>query len=140
MKAILSSFFIGILLGGVAIYLFLNQYSVPRASMKVTASHPQTKITDESLEVKTTYKTVKAVALFTADKKGTFTNEITINRQDLQYKHSLGFQVGYLITSKTPLLDIAYSYEHLIVSAKVGYSFRLKELDYGFGIGGKVSF
>ena len=139
MKAVLSSFVIGVLLGGVVIYLFLNQASVPRASMKVTASHPNTKITEESLEVKTTYKTVKAVALFTADKKGTFTNEITINRQDLQYQHSLGFQVGYLITSKTPLLDLAYSYENLIVSAKVGYSFRLKELDYGFGIGGKVS-
>ncbi len=140
MKAVLSSFIVGVLIGGGAIYLFLNQYSVPRASIKVTASHPQTKITDESLEVKTTYKTVKAVALFTADKKGTFTNEITINRQDLQYKHSFVFQVGYLITSKTPLLDIAYSYENLIVSAKVGYSFRLKELDYGFGIGGKLSF
>ena len=139
MKAVLSSFVIGVILGGVVIYLFLNQSSVPRASMKVTASHPNTKITEESLEVKTTYKTVKAVALFTADKKGTFTNEITINRQDLQYQHSLGFQVGYLITSKTPLLDLAYSYENLIVSAKVGYSFRLKELDYGFGIGGKLS-
>ena len=140
MKAILCSFVVGVLIGGVAIYLFLNQYSVPRTSMKVTASHPQTKITDESLEVKTTYKTVKAVALFTADKKGTFTNEITINRQDLQYKHAIYGEVSYLIVSQMPLLDIAYSYENLIISAKVAYSFRLKELDYGFGIGGKLSF
>ena len=139
MKSILCSFVVGVIIGGVVIYLFLNNSSPARASMIITSSNPNAKITDESLEVKTKYKTVKAVALFTADKKGTFTNEITLNRQDLQYQHSLGFQVGYLITSKTPLLDLTYSYENLIISAKVGYSFRLKELDYGFGIGGKLS-
>ena len=139
MKSILCSFVVGVIIGGVVIYLFLNNSSPARASMIITSSNPNAKITDESLEVKTKYKTVKAVALFTADKKGTFTNEITINRQDLQYKYAIYGEVSYLIVSQMPLLDLTYSYENLIISAKVGYSFRLKELDYGFGIGGKLS-
>ena len=140
MKSILCSFVVGVILGGVAIYLFLNQYSVPRASMTITSSNPNATISEETLKVATRRKAVLITASFDTDQKGIFTNEITLNRQDLQYQHSLGFQVGYLITSKTPLLDLTYSYENLTVSAKVGYSFRLKELDYGFGIGGKVSF
>ena len=140
MKAILSSFIVGVLLGGVAIYLFLNQYSVPRASMTITSSNPNATISKESLQVKSKRQVVEVTTSFDTDQKGIFTNKITLNRQDLQYKHSFVFQGGYLITSKTPLLDLAYSYENLIISAKVGYSFRLKELDYGFGIGGKLSF
>ena len=140
MKSILCSFVVGVILGGVAIYLFLNNSSPARASMIITSSNPKATISEETLKVATRRKAVLITASFDTDQKGIFTNEITLNRQDLQYQHSLGFQVGYLITSKTPLLDLTYSYENLTVSAKVGYSFRLKELDYGFGIGGKVSF
>ena len=139
MKAILSSFFVGVLIGGVAIYLFLNQYSVPRASMTVTSSNPNAKISKESLQVKSKRQVVEVTTSFDTDQKGIFTNEITLNRQDLQYKHAIYGEVSYLIVSQMPLLELTYSYENLIVSAKVGYSFRLKELDYGFGIGGKVS-
>ena len=139
MKAILSSFVVGVLLGGVVIYLFLNQYSVPRASMTVTSSNPHATISKETLKVKTKRKAVLITSSFDTDQKGVFTNTITINRQDLQYKHAIYGELSYLIVSQMPLLDLAYSYEHLIVSAKVGYSFRLKELDYGFGIGGKLS-
>ena len=140
MKAVLSSFVIGVILGGVAIYLFLNQYSVPRASMTITSSNPHATISEETLKVKTKRKAVLITSSFDTDQKGIFTNTITLNRQDLQFKHAIYGEVSYLIVSQMPLLDLAYSYEHLIVSAKVGYSFRLKELDYGFGIGGKVSF
>ena len=140
MKSILCSFVVGVIIGGVAIYLFLNNSSPARASMIITSSNPKATISEETLKVATRRKAVLITASFDTDQKGIFTNEITLNRQDLQYQHSLGFQVGYLITSKTPLLDLTYSYENLTVSAKVGYSFRLKELDYGFGIGGKVSF
>ena len=139
MKAVLSSFVVGVLLGGVVIYLFLNQYSVPRASMTVTSSNPHATISKETLKVKTKRKAVLITSSFDTDQKGVFTNTITINRQDLQYKHAIYGELSYLIVSQMPLLDLAYSYEHLIVSAKVGYSFRLKELDYGFGIGGKLS-
>ena len=140
MKSILCSFVVGVILGGVAIYLFLNNSSPARASMKITSSNPNATISEETLKVATKRKAVLITASFDTDQKGTFTNEITLNRQDLQYKHTLIFQGGYLINSQMPLLDIAYSYENLIISAKVGYSFRLKELDYGFGIGGKLNF
>ena len=139
MKAILSSFVIGVLIGGVAIYLLLNQYSVPRASMTITSSNPNATISKESLQVKSKRQVVEVTTSFDTDQKGVFTNTITLNRQDLQFKHAIYGEVSYLIVSQMPLLDLAYSYENLIVSAKVGYSFRLKELDYGFGIGGKVS-
>ena len=140
MKAILSSFFVGVLIGGVAIYLFLNQYSVPRASMTITSSNPNATISEETLKVSTKRKAVLITSSFDTDQKGIFTNTITLNRQDLQYKHAIYGELSYLIVSQMPLLDLAYSYENLIVSAKIGYSFRLKELDYGFGIGGKLSF
>lgn len=139
MKSILSSFLVGFILGGGVIYIFLNRSSTPRTSMIITSSNPNAMISEQSLQVKSKRKTVIAKASFKTDQKGTFTNEITLNRQELQYKHSFLFQGGYLITSKTPLLDIAYSYDNLIISAKLGYSFRLKELDYGIGIGGKLS-
>jgi len=139
MKSILCSFVVGLIIGGVVIYLFLNNSSPARASMIITSSNPNATISEETLKVATKRKSVLITASFDTDKKGTFTNEITLNRQDLQYKHSLVFQGGYLITSQMPLLDIAYSYENLIISTKLGYSFRLKELDYGFGIGGKFS-
>ena len=140
MKAILSSFVIGVLIGGVAIYLLLNQYSVPRASMTITSSNPNATISKESLQVKSKRQVVEVTTSFDTDQKGVFTNTITLKRQDLQFKHAIYGELSYLIVSQMPLLDLAYSYENLIVSAKVGYSFRLKELDYGFGIGGKVSF
>ena len=139
MKSILCSFVVGVIIGGVAIYLFLNHSSVPRASMNITSSNPKATISEETLKVATRRKAVLITASFDTDQKGVFTNEITLNRQDLQYKHAIYGEVSYLIVSQMPLLDLAYSYENLIVSAKVGYSFRLKELDYGFGIGGKVS-
>ena len=139
MKAVLSSFVFGVLLGSVAIYLFLNQSSVPRASMTITSSNPNATISDETLKVKTKRKAVLITSSFDTDQKGVFTNTITLNRQDLQFKHTIYGELSYLIVSQMPLLDLAYSYENLIISAKVGYSFRLKELDYGFGIGGKLS-
>ena len=140
MKAILCSFIVGVLIGGVAIYLFLNQSSVPRASMTITSSNPHATISEETLKVSTKRKAVLITSSFDTDQKGVFTNTITLNRQDLQYKHAIYGEVSYLIVSQMPLLDLTYSYENLIISAKIGYSFRLKELDYGFGIGGKFNF
>ena len=140
MKSILCSFVVGVILGGVAIYLFLNNSSPARASMTITSSNPNATISEETLKVATRRKAVLITASFDTDQKGVFTNEITLNRQDLQYKHAIYGEVSYLIVSQMPLLELTYSYENLIVSAKVGYSFRLRELDYGFGIGGKVSF
>ena len=139
MKYMLYSFVFGLLLGGGVIYFFLNKSVPTQASMIISSSNPEANISEQSLQVKSKRKTVIAKASFKTDQKGTFTNDITLNRQELQYKHSFLFQGGYLMTSKTPLLDIAYSYDKLIISAKLGYSFRLKELDYGIGIGGRFS-
>ncbi|MDK2818960.1 MAG: hypothetical protein KFW21_05885 [Spirochaetota bacterium] len=139
MKYMLYSFVFGLLLGGGVIYFFLNK-SVPiQASMIISSSNPEANISNQTLDLTKKYTTIIATAVFETDQKGTFTSEIVLNRQDIQYKNSLIFQGGYLINSQTPLLDIAYSYDKLIISAKLGYSFRLKELDYGIGIGGRFS-
>ena len=107
--------------------------------MTVSSSDPNAKITGEHLEVKTKRKLVEAITSFETDRAGVYTNTITINRSDLQYQHSLGFQSGYFMNSQLIFLDLGYSYKWLVVSAKVGYSFRLQNIDYGLAIGGKVS-
>lgn len=140
MKRMFYSFIVGLLVGGGAIYFLLNNSIPAQATMKVTASQPNIKITNKNLEVKTTAKVVKAIASFTSSKKGTFTNTITINRRNLQFKHSIYTEMGYWLNSQLPYFSLSYSYNNLLMSVKVGYSFKLKTIDYGLGIGYKLSF
>ena len=128
------------ILGGGGIYCLLNISTPVRATMTVSSSDPDTKITGEHLEVKTKRKLVEAISSFETDRAGVYTNTITINRSDLQYQHSLGFQSGYFMNSQLIFLDLGYSYKWLVVSAKVGYSFRLQSVDYGLGVGIKFNF
>ncbi len=139
MKSVFYSFIVGMILGGGGIYCLLNISTPARATMTVSSSDPDTKITGEHLEVKSKRKLVEAISSFETDRAGVYTNTISINRSDLQYNNSISGQVGYLLTSQTILADLGYSYKNLIISAKIGYSFRLQEIEYGLAIGGKVS-
>jgi len=140
MKSIFYSFLLGGLIGGGGIFLLLSKSTPVQATMTVSSSDPNTKITNEHLEVKSKLKIVEVNTSFTTDKKGTFTNTITINRRDLQYHHQIYAQSGYFMNSQLIFLDLGYSYKWLLISTKIGYSFRLQEIDYGLGIGIKYSF
>lgn len=138
MKTIFYSFIIGLIAGGsgtVVLYLFLNKPVPVQAAMKVTASHPQAKINNESLTVETKQTLVKATASFQTDREGVYTNTITINRRDLQFKHSITAETGYFINTQLPFFSLSYSYNWFLVSGKIGYSFKLNTADYGMGIG-----
>lgn len=140
MKSFLYGSLFGILLGGGTMFLFLNRSTPAEATMKITSSDPKAIISNESLTVKSKAKSVEVNASFETDRAGVYTNTITINRRDLQFQHSLVFQTGYWIQSQLPFLSLSYSYDWVLISAKVGYSFRLQEVDYGIGIGIKYSF
>ena len=140
MKGIFYSFIIGAILGGGGIYYLLNISSPVRATIQITSSDPNAKISQQNITVKSKRKVVEAQASFQTDRAGIYTNTITLNRRDLQYPNMIQGQFGYFMNSQLMFLDLGYSYKHLLLSAKIGYSFRLQTIDYGLAIGGKYSF
>lgn len=143
MKNFLYGSLLGIIIGGsgtTVLYLLLNKSTPVVAEMKIASSDPLVKISGESLEVKNKRNTVEVIASFETDRKGTYTNIITIDRRKLQYKHSIYAETGYWVNSQIPYFSLSYSYEWLLISAKVGYSLKLNIIDHGIGIGYKLSF
>ncbi|MGL5956774.1 MAG: hypothetical protein ACRC0X_09315 [Brevinema sp.] len=140
MKTIFFGFVFGLLVGGVACYLFFTQSIPVQATMIITSSDPRAEISNEKLEVKTKRQIVEATASFQTDRAGIYTNTITINRRDLQYKHSIYAETGYFLNTQMPFFSLSYSYRWFLISTKIAYSFRLNTIDYGIGIGVKYSF
>lgn len=108
-----------------------------------------------SIEVKTTViydnKPVEnVVTKIEYDRKYIYvTNDFFINDKEVEvvnkveripFNHSLLLSTGYFMNTQLLYLDLGYSYKWIFVSAKVGYSFNIKQLDYGIGIGAKFNF
>ncbi|MGL5955412.1 MAG: hypothetical protein ACRC0X_02215 [Brevinema sp.] len=130
------SFLIGLIIGGGTVFLFLRSNRSTPATMTVTSSDPRATISHEQLAVQTKRTQVEAIASFQTDRAGFYTNTITINRNALQYKHSLALEGSYFINTQMPVLSLSYSYSWFLISIKAGYSFKLHTTDYGLGIGG----
>lgn len=139
MKNIFCVFIVGMVVGGVTAYTFFNKSTPIKAEMTVTSSDPNAQISNSQIIVKKKRRTVEAIASFETDRKGIYTNTITLNRRDLQYSHSLYGSLGYFVQSQTPYINLGYSYRYLLAGVQIGYSFRLEELEYGMSIGGKWS-
>ena len=141
MKAVVSSFCIGVLIGGISIFIFLNKVNaLPLATMKISSTDPEQKITKEILEVKSNHKIVFVESSFNTSKAGDLKHIVKIPKKDLQYNHSIYTEIIYLIPNQTPLLSLGYSYKKLIFKVYYGYSFGNKQQEYGFSGGGKWSF
>ncbi|MGL5956150.1 MAG: hypothetical protein ACRC0X_06040 [Brevinema sp.] len=136
----LRTFIFGMIIGGGAMFFLLNKSSPISAEMKITSSDPKAVISNEQLDVNTKYNIVQATASFQTDRAGIYTNTITINRRDLQFRHTVSIESGYFLKSQLPFLSLSYSYHWFLISTKVGYLFRLNTIDYGIGIGVKFSF
>ena len=63
-KSVFYSFIVGMILGGGGIYCLLNISTPARATMTVSSSDPDTKITGEHLEVKTNGQLVSSELWF----------------------------------------------------------------------------
>ncbi len=135
-SALATSVLLGVGIG----YLLFNKEVPIQTSMKISSADPDAVISGEKLEVKSTHNTVRAVASFHTDRAGVYTNTISINRRELQYKHSLEGGVGYWIHSKMPYVSIAYSYKWVVVGIQAGYSAELRRMDYGAFAGVRFRF
>ncbi len=135
-SAFATSVLLGLLVGGAIV--LLNSQSTS-STMVVTSSDQNSVITDEVLDVQSKHKVVKINTSF-VDRGISYTNAITIDRRELQYQHSLGFDVGYFMNAQMPFVSVSYSYRQFLVSAKIGYSLKLRTTDYGIGIGYKWEF
>ncbi|MGL4677695.1 MAG: hypothetical protein ACRCWI_08565 [Brevinema sp.] len=136
----LGIFILGILLGGSAVYLLITRSIPISASLVVSSSDPKAQITRQEVTAVSKKQSVDITASFETDRSGIYTNQISLNKKELQYKHLLIFQSAYFFNSHLPFLSIEYSYDWFLVSVKIGYSFSLQKTDYGFGIGVKVPF
>ncbi|MDK2819204.1 MAG: hypothetical protein KFW21_07145 [Spirochaetota bacterium] len=141
MKAIISSFCIGLIVGGISIFIFLNKVNtLPVATIQISSTDPKQKITEEILEVKSNRKTIFAESSFNVSKAGELKHLIKIPKKDLQFNHSVYSEFIFLIPSQTPLLSLGYSYKKFIFRIYYGYSFENKHQEYGISGGGKWSF
>jgi len=141
MKAIVSSFCIGVLIGGIGIFIILNKANAQSvATMQISSNDPKQKITEETLLVKSNRKTVFVKSSFNVSKAGDLKHLVKIPKKDLQFNHSIYGEIIYLIPSQTPLLSLGYSYKKFIFKVYYGYSFGNKHQEYGVSAGGKLSF
>ncbi len=130
-------FLVGGVLGFmIAMLIFCKNHNVNN----ITTTLLVEKNADEILSAPTTnikqnHKNINILTKIETPHYGTLSLSQTIPRDSLQYKYSFGVESGYWVKSQLPFLGVSFSYKHYLVSAKVGYSLMLREIDFGVGVG-----
>lgn len=135
-------FVVGVVVGVVMCYLiFCKNRSVENIKTTVLVEKNSEEITSlPTTNIKQNNKQVEIITKLETPHYGLMQVSQTISRESLQYKHSLGVEGGYWLKYQLPFVGVTYSYKNYLVSAKVGYSMTLKDIDYGIGIGMKFGF
>ncbi len=92
-------------------------------------------VSPPTTNIKQNHKNINITTKIETPHYGTLSLSQTIPKDSLQYKYSFGVESGYWVKSQLPFLGVSFSYKHYLVSAKVGYSLMLREIDFGVGVG-----
>ena len=130
MKNVCVGIVIGVIItiGGVIIY---NKVSNPIMESTITSSNTGSIITDDKIIIKKDGGKALVSCAFT-DKlfDTTYTNNITLDMDKLQYNHSVSVGVGYFMQTELLYASLRYSYKSFGIGVGLGYSNEIKKIDY----------
>lgn len=133
-------FVVSFLLGFVVCYLiFCQNHNIKNTTLLVEKNSDEI-TSPPTTTTKQTHRQISLTTKIPTPHYGLMQVHQTLDRSALQYRHSLGVEGGYWWKSRLSFVGVNYEYKHYLISAKVGYSMMLREIDFGMSIGAKFSF